>query len=353
MGGCFSCFPSMYWGPHSDVTVSGAGSDGTRREDPVGRDAAGSGTEISGAQVFRYQDLVLATGNFSPENLLGRGGFGRVYRGRLPTNGQVVAVKQLDLSGQQGNAEFLMEVLMLSLLKHQHLVTLIGYCGEGQHRLLVYEHFPLGSLEKHIYDRPPGRDPLDWNTRIKIALGAAKGLEYLHNRPDHPVIFRDYKTSNILLAEGYFPKLSDFGLAKLGPTGDQSHVSTRVMGTYGYCAPEYVTSGHLAPTSDIYSFGVVLLELITGLKVVDYSRPPEQHNLVLWARPLLLDHNNFQTLADPLLAQRFPRRGLYQALAIAAMCVHEDPNQRPGIWHVVTALTYLDAQEYNPNPPPI
>lgn len=153
---------------------------------------------------------------------------------------------------------------MLSLLHHTNLVNLIGYCADGDQRLLVYEYMPLGSLEDHLHDLPPDKKPLDWNTRMKIAAGAAKGLEYLHDKASPPVIFRDLKCSNILLDEGYYPKLSDFGLAKLGPVGDNTHVSTRVMGTYGYCAPEYAMTGQLTLKSDVYSFGVVLLEIITG-----------------------------------------------------------------------------------------
>lgn len=137
-------------------------------------------------------------------------------------------------------------------------------------------------------DLPPDKQPLDWNTRMKIAAGAAKGLEYLHDKANPPVIYRDLKSSNILLDEGYFPKLSDFGLAKLGPVGDKTHVSTRVMGTYGYCAPEYAMTGQLTLKSDVYSFGVVFLELITGRKAIDNNRGAGEHNLVAWVRGTFL-----------------------------------------------------------------
>jgi serine/threonine-protein kinase PBS1 len=138
-------------------------------------------------------------------------------------------------------------------------------------------------------DLPPEKEPLDWNTRMKIAAGAAKGLEYLHDKASPPVIYRDFKSSNILLEEGFNPKLSDFGLAKLGPTGDKSHVSTRVMGTYGYCAPEYAMTGQLTVKSDVYSFGVVFLELITGRKAIDSTQPHGQQNLVAWV--INFDHS--------------------------------------------------------------
>ncbi|KAB2095307.1 hypothetical protein ES319_A01G027700v1 [Gossypium barbadense] len=240
---------------------------------------------------------------------------------------------------------------MLSLLHHPNLVNLIGYCADGDQRLLVYEFMPLGSLEDHLHDLPPDKEPLDWNTRMKIAAGAAKGLEYLHDEASPPVIYRDLKSSNILLDEGYHPKLSDFGLAKLGPIGDKTHVSTRVRGTYGYCAPEYAMTGQLTLKSDVYSFGVVFLELITGCKAIDNMRAPGEQNLVAWARPLFKDRRKFPKMADPLLQGRYPMRGLYQALAVAAMCLQEQAATRPLMRDVVTALTYLASQTYDPNAP--
>ncbi|KAK4283545.1 hypothetical protein QN277_000485 [Acacia crassicarpa] len=328
----------------SDKSKSKSGSD-PKKEPPVPKEP----TAHIAAQTFTFRELAAATKNFKPECLLGEGGFGRVYKGCLESTGQVVAVKQLDRNGLQGNREFLVEVLMLSLLHHPNLVNLIGYCADGDQRLLVYEFMPLGSLEDHLHDLPPDKEPLDWNTRMKIAAGAAKGLEYLHDKANPPVIYRDLKSSNILLDEGYHPKLSDFGLAKLGPVGDKTHVSTRVMGTYGYCAPEYAMTGQLTLKSDVYSFGVVFLELITGRKAIDNTRAPGEHNLVAWARPLFKDRRKFPKMADPLLQGRYPMRGLYQALAVAAMCLQEQAATRPLIGDVVTALTYLASQKYDPN----
>ncbi|GMH18787.1 hypothetical protein Nepgr_020628 [Nepenthes gracilis] len=332
---------------NSDKSKSRNASD-PKKEPSIVKD--GSTAHIA-AQTFTFRELAAATKNFRPECLLGEGGFGRVYKGRLESTGQVVAVKQLDRNGLQGNREFLVEVLMLSLLHHPNLVNLIGYCADGDQRLLVYEYMPLGSLEDHLHDLPPGKEPLDWNMRMKIAAGAAKGLEYLHDKANPPVIYRDLKSSNILLDERYHPKLSDFGLAKLGPVGDKTHVSTRVMGTYGYCAPEYAMTGQLTLKSDVYSFGVVFLELITGRKAIDNTRAPGEHNLVAWARPLFKDRRKFPKMADPLLQGRYPMRGLYQALAVAAMCLQEQAATRPLIGDVVTALTYLASQSYDPNAP--
>ncbi|XP_020246444.1 serine/threonine-protein kinase PBS1-like isoform X2 [Asparagus officinalis] len=275
-----------------------------------------------------------------------------VYKGRLESTGQVVAVKQLDRNGLQGNREFLVEVLMLSLLHHPNLVNLIGYCADGDQRLLVYEFMPLGSLEDHLHDLPPDKEPLDWNTRMKIAAGAAKGLEYLHDKANPPVIYRDFKSSNILLDEGFHPKLSDFGLAKLGPVGDKSHVSTRVMGTYGYCAPEYAMTGQLTVKSDVYSFGVVFLELITGRKAIDSSKAHGEQNLISWARPMFNDRRKLSKLADSNLQGRYPTRGLYQALAVASMCIQEEAATRPLIADVVTALSYLATQSYDSSTAP-
>ncbi|XP_039156405.1 serine/threonine-protein kinase PBS1 isoform X3 [Eucalyptus grandis] len=238
---------------------------------------------------------------------------------------------------------------MLSLLHHPNLMNLIGYCADGDQRLLVYEFMAFGSLEDHLFDLPLGKEPLDWNTRMTIAAGAAKGLEYLHDKANPPVIYRDFKSSNILLDEKFHPKLSDFGLAKLGPVGDKSHVSTRVMGTYGYCAPEYAMTGQLTVKSDVYSFGVVFLELITGRKAIDSSRPHGEQNLVTWARPLFNERRKFSKLVDPSLQGRYPMRGLYQALAVASMCIQEQAAARPLIGDVVTALSYLANQAYDPN----
>ncbi|XVF37589.1 hypothetical protein REPUB_Repub20aG0022500 [Reevesia pubescens] len=237
---------------------------------------------------------------------------------------------------------------MLSLLDHPNLVNFIGYCADGHHRFLVYEYMPLGSLEDHLHYLPPDKKRLDWNTRMKIAAGAAKGLKYLHDEASPSLIYRDLNCSNILLGEGYHPKLSDFGLAKLHPIEDTTHVSTKVIGTYGYRAPEYLMAGQLTKKSDVYSFGVVLLEIITGRKAIDNSRAVDEQNLVAWARPLLKDRRKFAQMADPLLHGQYSLRDLNQALALTAMCIHEQPKIRPIIADVVTALTYLASQKYDP-----
>ncbi|PAN18793.1 hypothetical protein PAHAL_3G226300 [Panicum hallii] len=321
------------------------------------------------SRVFTFSELVDATNNFSLENMLGEGGFGRVYRGYTRDTMEAIAVKQLDKDGLQGNREFLVEVLMLSLLHHPNLVTLLGYSTDCDQRILVYEFMPLGSLQDHLLDLTPNSQPLSWNTRMKIAVDAARGIEYLHEVANPPVIYRDLKASNILLDGNFNAKLSDFGLAKLGPSGDKSHVSTRVMGTYGYCAPEYAMTGKLTKTSDIYSFGVVLLELITGRRAIDTTKPTREQILVHWAAPFFRDKNcnaallnvvylqaapffrdkrKFVKMADPLLEKKFPLKGLYQALAISSMCLQEEASSRPLISDVVTALAFLADPNYDP-----
>ncbi|KAJ6315806.1 hypothetical protein OIU78_019137 [Salix suchowensis] len=319
-------------------------------KDEISKDIRNNGNQ---AQTFTFEELVAATDNFRSDCFLGEGGFGKVYKGCLEKINQVVAIKQLDQNGLQGIREFVVEVVTLSLADNPNLVKLIGFCAEGDQRLLVYEYMPLGSLENHLYDIPPNRQPLDWNARMKIAAGAARGLEYLHNQMTPPVIYRDLKCSNILLSEGYHPKLSDFGLAKVGPSGDHTHVSTRVMGTYGYCAPDYAMTGQLTFKSDIYSFGVVLLELITGRKAIDQTKERSEQNLVAWARPMFKDRRNFSHMVDPFLRGQYPIKGLYQSLAIAAMCVQEQPNMRPDVSDVVMALNYLASNIYDPQIHPV
>ncbi|GMJ15730.1 PBS1-LIKE 14, RPM1-induced protein kinase [Hibiscus trionum] len=302
----------------------------------------------SNLNVFTLEELKVITQCFSSANFLGEGGFGPVHKGfiddklRPGLDAQPVAVKLLDLEGCQGHREWLTEVVFLAQLSHPHLVKLIGYCCEEEHRVLVYEYMPRGSLESLLFRKYSV--PLPWSTRMKIALGAAKGLAYLHDA-EKPVIYRDFKASNVLLDSDYTAKLSDFGLAKDGPEGDKSHVSTRVMGTQGYAAPEYIMTGHLTAMSDVYSFGVVLLELLTGRRSLDKSRPPREQNLAEWARPMLNEPRRLARIMDPKLEGQYSEMGARRGAALAHQCLSHRPKQRPKMSDVVKILEPLGDYE--------
>ncbi|KAK6160026.1 hypothetical protein DH2020_003407 [Rehmannia glutinosa] len=290
---------------------------------------------------FSFNDLKLATRNFRPESLLGEGGFGCVFKGWIEENGTAPVKPGQDLlllSKPSIMTDFRAEVKLLGDLVHPNLVKLIGYCIEDDQRLLAYEFMPRGSLENHLFRRSL---PLPWSIRMKIALGAAKGLAFLHEEAERPVIYRDFKTSNILLDAEYNAKLSDFGLAKDAPDEGKTHVSTRVMGTYGYAAPEYVMTGHLTSKSVVYSFGVVLLEMLTGRRSMDKNRPNGEHNLVEWARPHLGEKRRFYRLIDPRLEGHFSIKGAQKAAQLAARCLSRDPKARPLMSEVVEALKPL------------
>ncbi|KAG4206661.1 hypothetical protein ERO13_A03G022100v2 [Gossypium hirsutum] len=297
---------------------------------------------------FTFEELKIITANFRQDRVLGGGGFGNVYKGFIPEDLREdlqiqplplpVAVKVHDGDNSyQGHREWLTEVIFLGQLSHPNLVKLIGYCCQDDHRVLIYEYMPRGSVENNLFSRV--LLPLPWSTRMKIALGAAKGLAFLHEA-DKPVIYRDFKTSNILLDLDYNAKLSDFGLAKDGPEGDKSHVSTRIMGTYGYAAPEYIMTGHLSPRSDVYSFGVVLLELLTGRKSLDKSRPAREQNLTDWALPLLKE-KKLLNIVDPRLQGDFPTKAFHKAAMLAYHCLNRNPKARPLMRDIVDSLDPL------------
>ncbi|KAG8371768.1 hypothetical protein BUALT_Bualt13G0122600 [Buddleja alternifolia] len=296
---------------------------------------------------FTFNELKTITGNFRQDYMLGGGGFGSVYKGYLSedsperTQSNTVAVKVHDGDNSyQGHREWLAEVIFLGQLSHPNLVKLIGYCCEDEHRVLIYEYMPRGSVENNLFSRV--LLPLPWSTRMKIAYGAAKGLAFLHEA-EKPVIYRDFKTSNILLDQDYNAKLSDFGLAKDGPVGDKSHVSTRIMGTYGYAAPEYIMTGHLTPRSDVYSFGVVLLELVTGRKSLDKSRPAREQNLTDWAAPILREKKKLHNIVDPRLGEDYPIKGVQKAAMLAYHCLNKNPKARPLMRDIVDSLEPLQA----------
>ncbi|CAN6305686.1 unnamed protein product [Urochloa humidicola] len=288
---------------------------------------------------FSYEELAAATSGFSAANLLGQGGFGYVHKGVLAGSGKEVAVKQLKSGSGQGEREFQAEVEIISRVHHRHLVSLVGYCIAGSQRLLVYEYVPNNTLEHHLYSKPGG-PVMDWPTRMKIALGSAKGLAYLHEDCHPRIIHRDIKAANILLDANFEAMVADFGLAKL--TSDtNTHVSTRVMGTFGYLAPEYASSGKLTDRSDVFSFGVMLLELITGRRPIDTANYMED-SLVDWARPLLAaalaGEAGLEELVDPRLGGEYSAVEVERMAACAAASTRHSAKRRPKMSQIVRAL---------------
>lgn len=316
---------------------------------PLTPRSEGAILESSNLNIFGFNDLRTSTRNFRPDSVLGEGGFGCVFKGWIdentfkaakPGTGMVIAVKRLNQEGLQGHKEWLTEINYLGQLYHPNLVKLVGYCLEDEHRLLVYEFMPRGSLENHLFRRSSHFQPLSWNLRMKVALGAAKGLAYLHS-PEARVIYRDFKSSNILLDSSYNAKLSDFGLAKDGPIDGKSYVSTRVMGTYGYAAPEYMATGHLTSRSDVYSFGVVLLEMLTGRRVLDKNLPQGEQNLIIWARPFLASKRRVLRIMDGRIQGQYSPNAAVRAATLAVKCLATEPKHRPTMKDVVTALELL------------
>ncbi|KAL5783543.1 hypothetical protein ACOSP7_008572 [Xanthoceras sorbifolium] len=351
-----SCYKTQRSMPESDKQVVKQASfqrlslsDVSNPSSPMSVNDLSNSVIGSKLHAFTVAELRIVTHNFSRSNLVGEGGFGPVYKGfvddklRPGLKAQPVAVKALDLDGMQGHREWMAEIIFLGQLRHPHLVKLIGYCCEEEHRLLVYEYMARGSLENQLFRRYAAALP--WSTRMKIALGAAKGLAFLHEE-DQPVIYRDFKTSNVLLDADFTAKLSDFGLAKDGPEGGETHVTTRVMGTQGYAAPEYVMTGHLTSMSDVFSFGVVLLELLTGKRSMDSTRPGREQSLVEWARPLLRDYSkNLDRLMDPRLEGQYSTKGAQKAAALAYKCLSHQPKPRPTMSEVVKVLESLQGFE--------
>ncbi|KAF9592792.1 hypothetical protein IFM89_017362 [Coptis chinensis] len=363
---------------------------------------------------FSFNDLKTATKNFRSESFLGEGGFGCVFKGWIDENtfaptkpgvGIVVAIKKLKIESYQGHKEWLAEVNYLGQLRHDNLVKLIGYCCESDNRLLVYEFMPRGSLENHLFRSV---QPISWTTRMKIVIDVARGISFLHNLDTH-VIYRDLKASNVLLDSEFNAKLSDFGLARDGPTGDNTHVSTRVVGTEGYAAPEYVATGdtsififshfvffvfvlyhlnnarklpskeqhhyhpckrqgfvldsilkssfcnsnsntghwHLTTKSDVYSFGVVLLELLSGKRALDEDRPGFLDSLVDWAKPFLSDNRRVLRIMDTRLGGQYSKKEAQTLAALVLQCLYTDPKNRPHMKDVLTTLEQLQTPNNN------
>ncbi|XP_023530501.1 probable receptor-like protein kinase At2g42960 [Cucurbita pepo subsp. pepo] len=289
---------------------------------------------------FTLRDLEYATNRFSADNVLGEGGYGVVYKGRL-INGTEVAVKKLLNNLGQAEKEFRVEVEAIGHVRHKNLVRLLGYCIEGVHRMLVYEYVNNGNLEQWLHGAMRQHGTLTWEARMKVLLGTAKALAYLHEAIEPKVVHRDIKSSNILIDDEFNAKVSDFGLAKLLDAGE-SHITTRVMGTFGYVAPEYANTGLLNEKSDIYSFGVLLLEAITGRDPVDYGRPANEVNLVEWLK-VMVGTRRAEEVMDPSFETKPATRALKRALLIALRCVDPEADKRPKMSQVVRML---EADDY-------
>lgn len=289
---------------------------------------------------FTLRDLEFATNRFSKENVIGEGGYGVVYRGNL-INGTPVAVKKLLNNLGQAEKEFRVEVEAIGHVRHKNLVRLLGYCIEGTHRMLVYEYVNNGNLEQWLHGAMRHHGYLTWEARMKVLLGTAKALAYLHEAIEPKVVHRDIKSSNILLDDDFNAKISDFGLAKMLMAG-KSHITTRVMGTFGYVAPEYANSGLLNEKSDVYSFGVVILEAITGRDPVDYGRQAQEVNLVDWLK-MMVGSRRSEEVVDPNIETRPSTSALKRALLTALRCVDPDSDKRPKMGQVVRML---ESEEY-------
>ncbi|XP_031382563.1 probable serine/threonine-protein kinase PBL17 isoform X2 [Punica granatum] len=363
MGICFSCEESILMTNPVATGTSELKTSPTEAELSRKMKSSGSGSIPSAPKnvkdlqespvnnnvdIFTYEEMRLATKHFRPDLIIGEGGFGIVYKGviddrvRQGYKTTQVAIKELNPEGFQGDREWLAEIIYLGQLSHPNLVKLIGYCCEDEHRILVYEYMAGGSLEKNLFRRVGCT--LTWPRRMKIALGVAQGLAFLHGA-ERSIIYRDFKPSNILLDADYNPKLSDFGLAKDGPVGDQTHVSTRVMGTYGYAAPEYIMTGHLTARSDVYGFGVVLLEMLLGRGAMEKNRPSREHNLVEWARPILTNNKKLPRILDPRIDGQYSLRTAMKVANLAYQCLSPNPKGRPLMSEVVEILEALKIKE--------
>ncbi|KAK7406683.1 hypothetical protein VNO78_08312 [Psophocarpus tetragonolobus] len=351
---------NYYGGPHGDHVVRvqngmgpGGGGWGAPPPPPMMNSAEMSSNYSTGGPAlpppsptfalglkggtFTYEELATATDGFVDANLIGQGGFGYVHKGVLP-NGKEVAVKSLKAGSGQGEREFQAEIDIISRVHHRHLVSLVGYSISGGQRMLVYEFIPNKTLEYHLHGK--GRPTMDWPTRMRIAIGSAKGLAYLHEDCHPRIIHRDIKAANVLIDDSFEAKVADFGLAKL-TTDNNTHVSTRVMGTFGYLAPEYASSGKLTEKSDVFSFGVMLLELITGKRPVDHTNAMDD-SLVDWARPLLTrgleEDGNFGELVDAFLEGNYNAQELQRMAACAAASIRHSSKKRPKMSQIVRIL---------------
>ncbi|CAM8974119.1 unnamed protein product [Rhodiola kirilowii] len=319
----------------------------------------GGGSGPSKAHVAEDKNLIISievlrkvTDNFSKENILGRGGFGTVYKGELP-DGTKIAVKRMEtgMASDKGLDEFTSEISVMTKVRHRHLVSLLGYCLEGNERLLVYEYLPQGTLSRFLFHwKEEGLKPLDWARRLIIALDVARGVEYLHVLANQSFIHRDLKPSNILLGDNMRAKVADFGLVRLAPDNKASF-ATRLAGTFGYLAPEYAVTGRVTTKVDVYSFGVILMELITGRKSLDESKPEDSMHLVSWFRRMYIIKDMFPKAIDPeIQPDEETLASICKVAELAVHCTAREPHQRPDMNYAVNVLSSL-AELWQPSEP--
>ncbi|GLJ51891.1 hypothetical protein SUGI_1102400 [Cryptomeria japonica] len=292
-------------------------------------------TELRGPGDFDFKILKKATNNFDEANKLGEGGFGQVFKGTLK-NGNIVTIKKLTLGrSPRAIAEFESEVKLISNVHHKNLVRLLGCCRQGQERLLVYEYMPNSSLDRIIFGEH--EKPLSWKERFNIILGTARGLAYLHEEFHVCIIHRDIKSSNILLDENFQAKIADFGLARLLPH-DKSHLSTKFAGTLGYTAPEYASHGQLTEKADTYSFGVVVLEIVSGRKSIDLNQPPDMQYLLEWVWSLHEENKVLEMVESEEKMEGYNEEEVVRVINLALMCIQGSATHRPSMSEVVTIL---------------
>ncbi|KAJ8620424.1 hypothetical protein MRB53_028953 [Persea americana] len=347
--GCFSCCEEDDMQKTADtgrpfVANNSGGNNGSyQASDPTPKGAQAIKVQPIAVPPIPVDELKEMTDSFGQKALIGEGSYGRVYYGVLK-NGQAAAIKKLDTS-KQPDEEFLAQISMVSRLKHENVVELVGYCVDGSLRVLAYEFATMGSLHDILHGRKgvTGAQPgpvLSWAQRVKIAVGAARGLEYLHEKAQPHIIHRDIKSSNVLLFDDDVAKIADFDLSNQAPDAAARLHSTRVLGTFGYHAPEYAMTGQLSSKSDVYSFGVVLLELLTGRKPVDHTLPRGQQSLVTWATPRLSE-DKVRQCVDTRLGGDYPPKAVAKMAAVAALCVQYEGDFRPNMSIVVKALQPL------------
>ncbi|XP_026410409.1 PTI1-like tyrosine-protein kinase At3g15890 [Papaver somniferum] len=295
-----------------------------------------------GWRIFTYKELNAATNGFSEDNKLGEGGFGSVYWGKT-SDGLQIAVKKLKAMNLKAEMEFAVEVEVLGRVRHKNLLGLRGYCAGIDQRLIVYDYMPNLSLLSHLHGQFASEVQLDWKKRMNVIIGSAEGLLYLHQEVTPHIIHRDIKASNVLLDSNFDPLVADFGFAKLIPDG-VSHMTTRVKGTLGYLAPEYAMFGRVSESCDVYSFGILLLEILTGRMPIEKLPGGVKRTITEWAEPYIMK-GRFKDLADPKLRGNFDINQLKQAINVAALCVQTDPENRPNMKEVVKFLKGSDGRD--------